>query len=265
MRQAIDLGFGVAHALAEGPETGPALTFSNSLGTDFRSWDKMLPHLPDGLRIIRYDTRGHGLSDRGPEPPTIAEAANDLGRILDALGVRSTVVVGLSVGGLIAQQLAASRPDLTRALALCCTGAKIGSDEAWNPRLEAARAGGVEALADGVMERWFSESFRANRKAELALARLMLTRTSTKGYCELGMAIRDADLREQTKSLRLPTLCVAGGHDGATPPEVVEQLAALIPGARYELIENAGHMPPIEAPETLGRLISGFLKEIGWV
>ncbi|MEO0829084.1 MAG: alpha/beta fold hydrolase, partial [Pseudomonadota bacterium] len=163
------------HYRVDGPEDGPPLVFSNSLGTELRVWDPVVERLPEGLRIIRYDKRGHGLSTCPKPPYTMGALVSDAESLLDHLGVKESVIVGLSIGGLIAQGLAAKRTDLVRAMVLSNTGAKIGTREIWDDRIAGVKAGGVEALADATMERWFSKSFLA--KPELALWRNMLVRT----------------------------------------------------------------------------------------
>jgi 3-oxoadipate enol-lactonase len=250
------------HFRDEGPRKGQAVVFSNSLGTDFRIWRALLPYLPEGLRVVRYDKRGHGLSDCPPGPWTIEDHAADLAGLMDRLGVRDAVVVGLSVGGMIAQALAAARPDLTRALVLCDTAARIGTAEVWNERIDSIGKGGIEAQADAIMTRWFTERFREDR-GRLAPWRAMLTRTPLAGYLETARAIRDADLRSAAPRLALPVLAVAGRQDGSTPPDVVRATAALIPGARFEVIEDCAHIPCVERPEALGPLIADFLRGIG--
>ncbi len=248
----------------EGPGGGPALVFANSLGTDHRIWDPLLPHLPAGLRLIRYDKRGHGLSDCPDEAWGMGDHVADLAGVLDALGVRGAAVCGLSVGGMIAQGLAAERPDLVRAMILCDTGAKIGSPEMWDARIAAIREGGIAALADAILERWFTRAFRAGDPS-YPVWRNMLLRTDAEGYMRTCAAIRDTDLVESTSRLRLPCLAVCGSEDGATPPDLVRETAALIPGSRFELIRRAGHIPCVEQPAELGRLITRFLKETGHV
>ena len=245
-----------------GSEGGPVLVFSNSLGTDLRVWDALLPHLPEGLRILRYSKAGHGLSDLTEERP-IAAHADDLLALMNQLGIAKATLVGLSVGGMIAQSLAAAAPERVAGLVLCCTAQKIGTPEIWNERIDGLRTGGLASLADAVMERWFSPAFRETRPADLALWRNMLLRTPAEGYSALCAAIRDADLTSGTRSISVPTLCVAGSLDGSTPPEVVRGLADLIAGAGFEVIEGVGHIPCVEAPERLGSLISEFLKEHG--
>ena len=172
------------------------------------------------------------------------------------------VVCGLSVGGIIAQGLAAERPDLVRAVILCDTAAKIGDPDLWDDRIRAVREKGIAAMADAVMERWFTPAFRRER-ADFPLYRNMLTRTTPGGYAGTCAAIRDTDLRESTGRLSLPCLAVCGDQDGATPPDLVRETAALIPGSRFELIRGAGHIPCVEQPEALGALIAGFLDELG--
>jgi 3-oxoadipate enol-lactonase len=179
------------------------------------------------------------------------------------LAIERAVVCGLSVGGLIAQGLAACRPELVAGLILCDTAHKIGTAEMWGQRIAAIETGGIAALADAILERWFSKALRENDPAALAGWRAMLTRTPKDGYLGTCAAIRDADFTEQAKQITVPTLCVVGEEDGATPPELVREMAGLIPGARYEIIPGAGHLPCIEQPQVLAGLIDGFLRENG--
>ena len=248
------------HVAEAGDPDGPPVVFANSLGTDLRVWEPVLPYLPAGFRYIRYDKRGHGLSDSLPGPWRIEDLADDLAGLLDRLGVRSAAVVGLSVGGLIAQALAARWPDLVRVLVLSGTAPKIGTAEAWADRIAAVESQGIAAIADAILERWFSPRFRAEEPA-LALWRNMLTRSPVAGYVATCGAIRDADLTESTRTLRLPVLAMVGSADGSTPPDLVAAMAAMIPGARIEIIPDAGHLPGVERPAAVARLIADFLKE----
>jgi 3-oxoadipate enol-lactonase len=249
------------HYRDEGPSGGPTLVFSNSLGTDFRVWDALLPLLPAGLRLIRYDKRGHGLSDATLAPYKMGDHVADLAALLDALKVKSATIVGLSIGGLIAQGLSASRPDLVGAIVLMDTAHKIGNDEMWNGRIDSVRKGGIEAIAKGVMERWFSPTFHRNRAADLAGWRNMLVRTTVDGYTGSSAAIRDANFEKEVRALRIPVIGIGGSLDGATPPELVKGTIDIIPGAKFVLVEGAGHIPCVEAPEFVAATINGFLKE----
>jgi 3-oxoadipate enol-lactonase len=215
--------------------------------------------------MLRYDKRGHGLSQATPAPYAMDDHVGDLIGLLDHLKLDSVVVCGLSVGGLIAQGLAARQPDRMRAMILMDTAAKIGTADMWNERMAAIEAGGIEALADPIMERWLSASLRAEKPEETLLWRNMLTRTPRDGYLGTCAAIRDVDLTESTKNIAMPVLGIGGSEDGSTPPDVVRGTIDLIGGGRFELVEGAGHLPCVEDPEKVASLITEFLKENGIV
>lgn len=248
----------VLHFRDDNPEAANAIVFANSLGTDFRIWDDMAAKLGGTWRCLRYDLRGHGLSDAPPAPYRIEDHVADLAALMSARGIRDAVVVGLSVGGQIAQGLAAAHPPLVRALILSNTAHRIGTDESWNARIDAVNAGGLASIADAVMERWFSRHFRERSPDALAGYRHMLTRTPVAGYVGTCAAVRDADLTKAASRLRVPVLCLAGADDLATPPALVSALAALIEGAGFEIMEQAGHLPCVEQPARMAALIGTF-------
>lgn len=256
-----DLGDVFLHYADEGE--GAPVVFANSLGTDFRLWDAVLPRLPRGLRFIRYDKRGHGLSSCPPAPYPMGALVADAERLLDRLGVRDCVFVGLSIGGMIAQGLAVKRPDQVRAMVLSNTAARIGTRQTWDERIAAVRAGGIEPIADAVMERWFSRGFRAT--PELQLWRNMLVRQPAEGYAGCCAAIAGTDFYATTAALRLPVLAIAGSEDGSTPPDLVRETADLVRGSRFHLIRGAGHLPCVEKPDEFAAVLTAFLKDIGHV
>lgn len=255
----------VLHLQDLGPTDRATLVFANSLGTDFRIWDAVVARLADRFRIVLYDKRGHGLSEIGDSPYRIDDHVADLAALLDELDVEDAVVCGLSVGGLIAQGLYARRPELVSGLILCDTAHRIGTAETWSERMAAIEAGGIAAISEAILERWFTAKLREGDPAALAGCRAMLTRTPKAGYLGTCAALRDADFTEEAKQIAVPTLCVVGEEDGATPPELMRQTADLIPGARYEVIAGAGHLPCIEQPQALADLIDAFTRENGLV
>lgn len=253
--QALTRPGGTLHVRIDGPEGAPALLMLNSLGTDLRLWDGLLPHL-QRFRLIRYDKQGHGLSDLW-DGTTIADHAADAVALIEAQGAPVTLV-GCSIGGLIAQAVAAARPDLVRALVLSNSAAKLGTADSWNQRIAAVEAGGTEAIADAVMERWFAAPFRAS--PELSLWRNMLARTGAPGYIAACRALAAADQTEAMRALNLPALVIAGSQDGASPPDHVRATAGLIKGADYHLIDGAGHLPCVETPAEMAAILIPFLE-----
>lgn len=251
------------HYTDQGPKDGPALVFSNSLGTDLRVWDALLPHLPAGLRIVRYDKRGHGLSEETPGPYSIDQLADDAAGLIRHLELRDVVFVGLSIGGLIGQSLATRHGDLLAGLVISNSAAKIGEAQMWQDRIAAIRANGLTSIGAATMERWFSPAFRDSGAA--GPWQRMLERQPLQGYAACCEAIAAADLRDAVKGLRLPVQLIAGTLDGATPPEIVRATADLIDGARYDTIEGAGHIPCVETPAAHAAIVTRFLKEIGHV
>lgn len=238
------------------------LVFINSLGTDFRIWDAVTAGLDGSVATLTYDKRGHGLSDIGATPYTIEDDVDDLLGLLDRLGIDEIVLCGLSVGGLIALGVAGRRPDLVKGLILCDTAHKIGTVEGWNTRIAAVEKNGIASLADSILKLWFTPRFHAERKPELDGCRNMLSRQPVAGYAATCAALRDADYTEVAKAIGVPTLCLVGDQDGSTPPAVVRSLADLVPGAQFEIIESAGHIPCIEQPEKLVTLIRRFLAHL---
>jgi 3-oxoadipate enol-lactonase len=185
----------------------------------------------------------------------------DIARLMDQLDLRNAIFVGLSIGGVVAQGLTAERSELVRAAVLCDTAAKIGTEATWRDRMAQVRTGGIDAIADGVMEKWFTKAFHSERAEELAAWRHMLVRTPVDGYVGCCAAMAGTDLRDSTAALRLPVLALVGDADGSTPPDLVRETAESIAGSRFEIIRGAGHIPCVEAPEATARLIGGFISE----
>jgi len=248
------------HYRDDGNPKGPAVVFCNSLGTDLRLWDKLVDLMPPSLRLIRYDKRGHGLTETLAPPYSMGALVSDAEALLDYLNVRDCVFVGLSVGGLIAQGLAVKRLDQVRAMVLSNTGAKIGTAEIWANRIDSVEKAGIESLADATMERWFSRKFLQSK--ELTAWRNMLVRQPADGYMGCSAAISGTDFYTTTAGLGLPTLGIAGSEDGATPPDLVRETVDLVKGSKFHLIRGAGHLPCVENPEEYARVLLEFLEEV---
>lgn len=247
------------HWREEGNPKGRPVVFANSLGTDLRLWDAVLPLLPQGLRLIRFDKRGHGLSSCPAAPYTMDELVEDTEQFLDGLDIQDCLFVGLSIGGMIGQSLAQRRPDLIRAMVLSNTAAKMGEPAMWHERIASIDADGIESMSDAILARWFSPEFLASPEA--VGWRHMLQRTPLKGYIGCCHAIAGTDLSDQCNALRLPVMGIAGSEDGASPAALVKATMDLIPNARCHVIEGAGHLPCVEKPAEYAALLRRFIKE----
>ena len=252
----------VHHYDLAGRDDRPALMFANSLGSDLRIWDDLAERLLGQCKIIRYDHRGHGLSDAPPPPYSAEDLAGDVVALLDHLEIRQAALCGVSVGGLIAQAAAVKYPERVRALILSDTGVRIGSIESWQQRIEMIQAAGVASIEKMTMERWFSARFRERRPADVRGYANMLRQTSLDGYIGTCNALRDGDLRDAVKKIHSPTLVLCGAEDSATPPELGRDLARLIPGAKFSLIEDAAHLPCVEQPTAMAERMLEFFREV---
>jgi 3-oxoadipate enol-lactonase len=239
------------HFRDENPRRERTFVFINSLGTDLRIWDDVAAYFGTDYRLLRYDLRGHGLSDAPAAPYSIEDHVGDLAALLDAREIKGAIVVGLSVGGMIAQGLAARRPELARLLVLCDTAHKIGTEDMWNARIEAVRTSGIASIAG---------EFRRRYPADLIGFRNMLIRTPEEGYVGTCMTLRDTDLTTAAKSLTQQTLCLVGDEDKATPPELVKSLSALIPNSVFKTISSTAHLPCVERPRIYAAKVEAFIR-----
>ncbi len=250
------------HYRIDGPDHGPPLVLSNSLGTHLDMWAPQMPVLASTYRVIRYDTRGHGASSVPEGHYTIDQLGRDVLALLDHLGVARAHFLGLSMGGLTGIWLGENAPQRLDRLVLANTGAKIGTPETWNPRIEATEDLGTrglpDAICDAVVERWFTPRHRALAKDEVARIRRMLVETAGRGYAANCAAVRDADLRAGLAQIRVPTLVIAGSHDPSTPPQLGRDLADAIAGSEYVELD-AAHLSNLEQAAAFNAAVVRFL------
>ncbi len=244
----------------DGPEGAPVVMLANSLGADLGMWDPQVAALTGRYRVLRFDMRGHGRSDVPPGPYRIDGLALDAVALLDALGIDRVHFCGLSLGGAVGQWLAIHRPERLRSLTLCATACSFGAPSTWDERIAAVQRGGVEAIADAVLERWLTAGFRARRPSETARLRAMLCTTPAAGYAAAAAAVRDTDLCADLHRITVATLLVAGSADPATPPARLEELRARIGRAELVVLE-AAHILNVEAAEAFNGALLAFLDE----
>ena len=242
----------------EGPPDAPWLVLSNSLGADLTMWDDQMPALAERFRVLRYDTRGHGASSVTPGPYTIEQLGRDVLALLDALKVRKVHFCGVSMGGMTGMWLGVQAAERIDRLVLANTAPQIGTLEIWNTRIDNVRNGGLAAIADALMERWFSKGFRERAPATVARIRAKLVASPPEGYVASCGAVRDADVWGVVGRIAAPTLVIRGTHDLSTPPAEGRKLAERIAGARYVELD-AAHISNVEQAEQFTAELTGFL------
>ncbi len=242
----------------DGPADAPLLVLSNSLGTDHSMWEPQLPAFTRHFRVLRYDSRGHGASAVPPGPYTMEDLGRDVVHLYRALGIRRAHFCGLSMGGMVGMWLAAHAPDCVDRLVLCNTAARLGPPQLWDARIAAVRAGGMPAIVQAGLARWFTAEFLSGSPPMVDRMRQILASTPAKGYIACCEAIRDMDLRAILPDIRARTLVIAGELDVATPPTDARFLSSAIPGARY-LELSAAHISNVEAADAFTDAVLRFL------
>jgi 3-oxoadipate enol-lactonase len=249
-------GVPIAYSM-EGVAGGAVVVLSNSLGTDRRLWDPQIAALQQRFRVLRYDTRGHGESAVPASDCTIERLAKDVLELLDLLGIRQVAFAGISLGGMIGQWLRENAADRFRSFALCNTSSYMGPPESWTARIAAVQAGGMAAIADGVLSRWFTPDCLRIAPEVVSGARSMLLATEPRGYAGCCAAIRDMDLRSFGDGSNVSTLIIAGAFDPATPPAHAELLHSRMRGARMITLP-AAHLSNLEQSEAFTRALLEF-------
>lgn len=232
----------------------PTVVVGGSVGSTLATWDPQLAALSAEFQVIAYDHRGHGGSPAPPGPYSIEGLALDVVALLDDYGVERAHLVGLSLGGMVAQLIAARQPQRVDRLVLLCTAAHYPDPASWTERAATVRADGTDAIADAVVERWLTADYRRDHATEVARLREMVVSIDDEGYAACCDAIADMDLRPDLSRIQAPTLVIAGAEDPAVPPEQMRELADEIAGSRFVIVPGA-HVPPLEHPAIVTNLL----------
>jgi 3-oxoadipate enol-lactonase/4-carboxymuconolactone decarboxylase len=239
-----------------GPEDGPPVLFSNSLGTALEMWDRQVPALAAKYRVIRYDTRGHGGSPVRPGKATIFDLADDALGLLDALKIGTVHFAGLSMGGMTGQVIAAKHPARLRSLTLMATSAHMPPADMWRTRAKTARESGMGALVDAVMQRWFTAHAPADA---IAGVRAQFLACPAEGYALCCEALAEMDLRPLLPAVTARTLILAGEDDPATTLEMMRAIQSGVTGAELVVLRRAAHLLVLEQTEAANRHLRAFL------
>ncbi|QUH03022.1 3-oxoadipate enol-lactonase [Saccharopolyspora erythraea] len=242
------------HHQLTGPEDADVVVLSNSIGTDLALWDQQVPALARHFRVLRYDQRGHGGTPAKPGPYDLRDLAGDVLELLDHLGIERAHFAGVSIGGMTGMWLAEHAADRIAALALICTSAELGPRQNWRDRAALVREQGTTAVVEASLPRWFTPAL-AERPDVAAKFGGMLGDCDDEGYAGCCEAIASMDLLAGLPGITAPTLVIAGRDDPATPPPHAERIAAAVPGARLEVLDDAAHLANAEQPELVNDLL----------
>ncbi|MDX1482879.1 MAG: alpha/beta fold hydrolase [Alphaproteobacteria bacterium] len=249
------------HVRIDGPEGAPWVTFSNSLATDLGLWDEQVALIADRFRVLRYDTRGHGRSERAPPPYDFATLQADVIGLWDALGIAKSHYVGLSLGGSTGIGLAIAHPGRVASLAAC--DCRVTAPEpfrqAWESRIDIALEDGMAGLVEETMTRWFTEPTLSAGGARLDRIREMIRATSVDGFIGCARALQGIDYLDRVAAISCPTLFVVGEADPAATPELIGAMHARVNGSQLIEIPGAAHISNIENPSAFNEAVIPFL------
>ena len=239
------------------------VTFVTGIANDLTMWDGQVPVLEQRFRVLRYDLRGHGGTPPSGNQYSIDILVRDLRTLLDELKVERTSLVGLGLGGAIAQAFAIQHPDRVDKLMPCCCRARMVPDFAklWYGLRETVQKHGLETIVEPTVQRWFSEDFKAAHPEVLEKIRRMIRGTTFDGYMGVTEAFLHLDVEQDLGKIRAPTLYVSGAQDKlGGPPELMQGLAAKVKGARHVSVPDAAHIANIQNPEGFNRVLEDFLQ-----
>ena len=256
----VDLDGLTVHVRLDGQVGRPTLVLLHSLGTSLEVWDDQAEVLSTEFRVVRPDLRGHGLTGIGSGRFGIDEMARDVLAVLNSLGLDRVHLGGLSIGGLIAQSMAAQAPNRVLSLILCDTAMVFPPAQMWRDRAELARSQGLGVLEDGVLARWVTPSGLDTPGARGL--RAMLRRTAAEGYAAAAEALAECDLSAQAAGLNMPALIIVGDQDQATPVSFAEAMHHAIEGSELVVLEDAAHIPTVECPAVVTTAMQRFLQRV---
>jgi len=246
----------------DGPKDGRVLLVANSLMANSGMWDWNVPAFADRYRVLRYDKRGHGGSGVSPGPYSIAQLADDAVGLLDALGIEQAHFMGLSIGGMIGQQLGARYPERLYSLSLCNTASEMPPRTLWEERFEIARTQGIAGLVEGTIQRWFTGPFIERAPQDIEKVRQMILGTDVNGYIACGSAVRDMAQSTMLLKIKTPTLVLSGRYDPACTVEQGIVLHRLIDDSQMVILEDAAHLSNIEQAVAFNRTVREFIDSV---
>lgn len=238
----------------------PWLLVSNSLGADRSMWDQQMDWLRTTHRVIRYDTRGHGASNTPEKPYSFDDLVGDMVAILDHVGAEKADILGLSLGGMTALGLAIHHSDRVGRMVVC--DARADNPEAfrtsWDDRIAAVESGGMAAIVEGTLSRWFTETVDPEVRER---AGAMMRAVAPEGYIGCALALKELDYLKDLGKVGAEVLYVVGEKDLAAPQQAMAEMARATPRARLLVLPGLAHVPNMEAPDVFKAAVSPFLAQ----
>ena len=243
---------------------GPWLTMSHSLACNVHMWDPQVADLAKRYKVLRFDTRGHGRSDAPAGAYTLDQLADDVKGLFDALGIRETHWVGLSMGGMIGQTFALRYPGVFKSITLADTtsGYPEGAAALWAGRVKTAEEQGMEPLVQPTLERWFTAGYRESHREEVARIAGMIRATPVAGYAGCCHALPKIDTTARLKEITCPALVICGEQDMGTPLAMSQEIHAAMPGSQLVVLPNAAHISNMEQPAAFSAALNAFLGRL---
>ena len=257
----------IANGISVNYETageGAPVVLIHGLAMDFTFWHHQVHPLAAHFQVIRYDVRGHGSSERAEPPYSLELMADDLHQFLRSIGVGPAHLVGLSMGGMIAQTLALSHPNQVLSLTLASTTSEYPPEgrQAFLERAQTARESGMEALVDGTMGRWFTDEYRQKNSADLSQVRRVVLGTNAACFGAAALAVSKVDTTTRLHQIGAPTLVIAAENDMSTPVAAARRIQDGIAGSKLEIIAEASHCCNIQRPDEFNRVLLDFLMGV---
>ena len=253
----------MAYALL-GPENAPAVVLGHALGASSDIWGYQLPILTAKFRVLIYDLPGHGESDPPVGQDSFDDFANNLAALLDYTGISQTSLVGLSIGGMVAQHFALLYPDRLQALVLCSTGCQTNEagKKIFGDRIAQVNERGIETQVEGSIGRWFTPEFAKTAPTTIEWVKWMYRKTSPGGFVNGCRAIQELDTLDRLPGITTPTLLIPGEIDQAFPESVSRTMQARIKNAQLKVLTGAAHIGNVEQPHQFNEILFKFLAEV---
>lgn len=245
--------------------SGPWLVLSHSLACRYEMWEEEIRRLSRRFRVLAYDSRGHGGTSAPKGPYTLDMIADDIKELFDHLEIERAHWIGLSMGGVFGLATALKYPGIFRSMVLADTSSKLSAEgiAAFKDRVAKVKAGGMEAMVEPTLKRWFKDSFRAKKPELMATVAEWIRTTPVDGYIGTSAAIPTIDVTHRLGEIEEPCLVLVGADDIAMPPAMAQTLNRHLAQSELVTLADAGHLSNLEQPEAFNAALDRFYQKVG--